>query len=123
MTPPTLKQLIEKATPGPWSVKSTDEGRAYTKNWREISPGVVSASSYTTNRYGETEEIPGVSISEANAQLIARCSPAVMLAVVEILEDLSGYVRASTYPDGPCLKSEDLSEVNRVLNLLNGKAP
>lgn len=58
-------------TPAPWKVISKDEGKPFTKQWREIGPGVVSACSYDTNKWGEMETVPGVRITESNARLIA----------------------------------------------------
>lgn len=94
---------VSKFTPGPWQVISKHEGKAFTKEWREIGPGVVAACSYDTNRWGEMETVPGVRITEANAHLIS--------AAPEMLAVLKWF----THPDG-------LSSVNLRNNLSAARA-
>jgi hypothetical protein len=89
MTAPNIRELCEQATPGPWLVKGTGTGHKYENNWREISPNVVSSSMYSTNRWGEREDICGVRIKEADAQLIARLDPQTVLKIVDALEAIA----------------------------------
>lgn len=60
---------------------------------------------------------------DALVDMHARLSPDVVLAVVELLEDLSRYVIARTYPDGPCLEKQEADEIKRILELLNRPKP
>ena len=99
---PTIKQLIERATPGPWKQFPIRGG----DKWIEIPLPAVRVD-YDDVNHDE---------QEANAQLIARCSPEVMARVVEALED------ASTLSDETGSKSIDL-KARAALNLLNGKTP
>jgi len=103
-TPLPLSAIIDAATPGGW--------------WTSGAPRVNDASGacvVMTHMQLAAEQ------QAANAQLIARCSPETMRKVLSILEDLSRYAKAATYPDGPCLKHEDMKEVLETLALLNGQ--
>ena len=70
-------------TPGPWEVVSLEDDSRFSKGWRSIIAGkafVIWPSSYTTTRFGDTQEIIGSEISEPDARLIA--------AAPELLEAL-----------------------------------
>lgn len=108
MTPPTIKELCEKATPGPWSI------------------GAYLASTIFANVPG----VPGgpVMIAEttnsneaANAQLIARLSPSVVKVVVEALEEgIIQFEAYSRFMDG---RGRAMHKMESALNALNGKSP
>ncbi len=88
-----------KPTPGPWTVIDTDVGKSFTKNWREISPGVVSACFYETNRWGETETVSGVRITEANARLIA-AAPELLDALCAALPFVEDALKSEDFKPG-----------------------
>jgi hypothetical protein len=69
---PTIKELIEGATPGPWTLRPLGRGD---KDLYITEPAV--AVDYDDVNHDE---------QLANAQFIARCSPSVMREVVEALE-------------------------------------
>lgn len=82
----------QKHTPGPWTVISMADKSTYTKQWREIGPGIVAASAYDTTRWGESETVNGVRISEANARLIA-AAPQLLAALKEATQTCQCSVR------------------------------
>lgn len=121
MTPPTIKELCEKATPGPWVIREMPG--------HPVFPGAIKAhicagsddprvgvgNSFLTVELGgdgATSCVP--ELVRANAQLIARCSPSTMLVVVEALERAFNIA-----PPG----SGAEQVIRKALNLLNGKAP
>lgn len=115
MTPITLRELCAKATPGPWKVLRLGEF-----GWVDIRGGDGKALAFTGTRR-ELKATGMQPIDEANAQLIARCSPEVMLRVVEALERASnvGEIRFRT-----CALSAGASDsIAQALALLNGLTP
>lgn len=52
----------------------------------------------------------------ANSRLIAAAPE-----MLEILEELALYPEARSYPDGPCLRSEDMEEIDRIIAKATGK--
>lgn len=108
-----LRELIAKATPGPWNTEgeSNDDvsivNRAY---------------------MGDDWDIATVHGSPANAALIARCNPATMLAVMEIVERASLDARSMVDVMRVLGESNELREaedklenIQRVLRLLNSQ--
>lgn len=106
----TIRELCSLATPGPWNVRElTDEFFLRTNNKHSIdAPDVIVAK---TEGWG--------TIGEANAQLIARLSPDVVLKVVEALEA----ARTACSPLGTVQESKRArDEVETALSLLNATA-
>lgn len=111
MSTPTLKELIEKATPGPWWLDRDDAGRPpMHSDYRVLSSGSTPKHVAPIARM----ELRGQE-SEANAQLIARCNPATMAKVVEAL--LASRHQLET----PTEREFRSKAVHEALNLLNGK--
>ncbi len=109
MNKPTMKQLLEKATPGPWS--ACQDGKCSCKG---VSCGEHPIAEVIHGEWGDSfaalrtvdgEELGSVKPTsveaytrliaygsvpdeqaEANAQLIARCNPQTMALVIEALE-------------------------------------
>jgi hypothetical protein len=102
--PPTIKELIEGATPGPW--EAFPEGGTV---WASL--GKIVVSSPTRNGH--------------DAQLIARCNPSVMREVVEALE-LAEQNYARTNHSQPDIMGDDEHEawgaVRHALSLLSSTA-
>lgn len=107
MTPPTLKQLAEKATPGNWEARYMGSS-----DWAVHSVDTGAMVHYA----GEV----GREQAEANNKLSARCSPSVMLAVVSALENAKSYILETGNDKN---MAPMIGELESALNLLNGKAP
>lgn len=106
MSAPTLKQLIEKATPGPWSVLH-----------RCIESPSGNLALLNLARPDD--------VTSANAQLIARCNPAVMAEVLGGLEEAASWIQElADDGDGAnwvVRKNTELAEkLKAALALLNG---
>lgn len=99
MTPTPLKELLAKATPGPWT--STNNG--------------FPADDFVNRADGSWVAIVP---HEAERQLIARCSPDVMTAVLESLEQ----ARRTIHKVAPTQANGTLGQIDRALALLNGLA-
>jgi hypothetical protein len=128
--PPTIKELIEGATPGPWQVVHRHPDPETAKGYAEIlgpdqcgacGPGFTVAIADIYNMSGKIEQ--------ANAQLIARCSPDVMRVVVEALEaakERAGQHRMTHYYETggttPCADEPLQAKLFRALSLLNATA-
>ena len=74
---PKIKELIEKATPGPWSVENLRHHKhaINASSWDELA-----------TVYGNYDEEYLHKQGAANAALIARCNPATMRRVIEAIE-------------------------------------
>jgi hypothetical protein len=111
---PTIKELIEGATPGPWgyypALTSSENHRGY---WVQAGEG-RNASTIAQVMPLDEDGLAGA----PNAQLIARCSPSVMREVVEALE-LSERYLFNTPLDGT-LTAHD--KITRALSLLSATA-
>lgn len=111
---PTIKQLIERATPGRWIVQ-------YFGPYHDIS--ITTPRAEKRIPIFETVAEPWTSNgmprerAEANAQLIARCNPEVMLKVVEALESCRWAKVKAAHPEY-CMKYDE-AKVKAALNLLN----
>lgn len=115
MNPPTLKELVAQATPGKWTVEfrshsaGTFGGTRYCASFTSIpnqGNKIIFASYRPT-----ASEIPFSGNDTANAQLIARLSPDVALAVYEALEDAR---------DDPTISVAVCDRVKAALRLLDG---
>lgn len=93
MNPPTLREICQAATPGPWKAV----GRCL-----EAPDGNLGLMNLARSD----------SVTEANAQLIARFHPETALAVYEALE---GVLRVADR------KTDEFDAVRRVLALLDGR--
>ena len=116
MTPPiSMRELVERATPGPWTHHDIGHGC-------RIEPSVAWLGNTSAHPYSRTK---------ANAQLIARLSPSVVLQVMDALEAIQkdaqvyGLAGATTHP-AVRAKVENLTlghfyAINNCLALLDGK--
>lgn len=118
----TLRQLIEKATPGPWEMEPHPADR--TLHIYGPKPRCRLIAELSPESKHDGAELA------ANADLIARCSPSVMLAVVEALEaakERIGQHRMSNYQHGAmeadAVDYDVQTKLFAALNALNGKAP
>ncbi len=110
---PTLRQLIEGATPGPWVVAPAS-----------LTPMEVAAPMRLAVQHPEKHPdvcrfLDGVKYSEANARLIARLNPEVALAVLEALEGAKAHIldHGNDKEMAPVIEALD-----RALSRLNGQA-
>lgn len=116
----TLRQLIEKATPGPWEMEPHPADRTLHVYGPKPRCRLIAELSPESKHDGAE--------LAANADLIARCSPSVMLAVVEALEAAKIQVEyAATMLHAGNFRTDSLTKViaqtASALNALNGKAP
>jgi hypothetical protein len=95
-TPPTLRELLAGATPGPWQ-----ERFIY-----RLFVATRANPDYKLNAPRETDW--------PTAQLIARCDPATMGAVLETLEEARTVILREYGESGITFK------INRTIDLLNG---
>ncbi len=106
-----LHELIEGATPGPW-INDADKRQVLAPQNRQYIPTtlIICTTSYT---HEHTEPV-------ANAQLIARCHPETMKAVLEALENILAENRNDIGgPDNEFIHQYASS----TLALLNGESP
>jgi len=100
MSTPTMEELIDKATPGPW----VDNGNEIVSS-RDTKTGIAGA------------------ISDADSEFIARCNPATMAKAVAELEWIAAH---GWNPHGTTIENAHLAYdchcvAAQLLNLLNGK--
>lgn len=110
-----LKELLEKATPGPWSIVRHASTAVENHN-REL---VASTGVRSDNRVD-----PDVLCAEleANAQLIARLNPQTMALVLEALEDTISKINDAAA--GNINFRDDLAyQLELALNALNNPSP
>jgi len=126
MNQPTLRSLCAKATPGPWIAgDALDSHFAFpiaADSGKEIAG--VNALEHVLSGYGEAQDRrsrspEGQAEAAANAQLIARCSPETMAAVVDALESCVEWPDQET---GEQRLSFNEKKVERALSLLNATA-
>lgn len=115
--PATLRELIARATPGPWHVV-----KCGTPEMFHHVHGVACIGDH----FVEADKPQG---NEAcDAQLIARCSPSVLLRVVEALERSADWLKELA-DDGNAADwvitnhSQREADLRQALSLLNGGAP
>lgn len=120
MSTPTLKDLIEKATPGPWEAnyEIALDYRPY-----QVFNAAIGSRVAVMSGGGPLRAVCGPE-EKANAQLIARCNPATMAKVVEALEGTivqfgPMQTLGGLHPNDP--RCRVLLSVQTALNLLNGK--
>lgn len=106
-TSPTLLELCERATPGPWFLGPRSPYHGYRYAIRPDAEGHGWDVAHVCN--GED--------ADANAQLIARCSPQNMKQVREALE---GAERALCEANGSAHHPASI-QARRALALLDGK--
>lgn len=112
MKPVPIKSLLDAATPGPWHV----DRRAACRVDSETG-GIANTGGRSDNKADQdalTAEL------EANAQLIARLSPATVRAVVEALIDSHLYIDDGL-EGNPAKRKAMLLQIERALALLNGE--
>jgi len=110
---PTIKELIAKASPGPWPMTPIRGGDKHILIGDHCSTwGTHVAEVYRDDT--DTNE------ADANAQLISRCNPAVMSKVVEALEEIS---RESARCGGDIVSTKAARIATATLALLNGGTP
>lgn len=97
-----------KHTPGPWAVY---DGKDVDFPGIEAQNGTVVI--FGTTRQGDDGGVRGL---PGNANLIAAAPE-----LLEILEELATYPEARNYPDGPCIRPEDMEEIKRVIAKATGK--
>jgi len=107
MSTPTMKELVEKATPGPWQHAGG-----------EITDAIGAPVGNTRGR--------GISVEEMHytGKFIARCNPATMAKVAEALTLASLNYKRTNHSNPEMMMDDEheaWSAVNRALNLLNGK--
>lgn len=112
---PTIKDIIAKATPGAYEspqekplIFKDSEGQNFSRgDWHTYplayEPGPI-----------------GIFGTQANAQLSARCNPAVMSKVVEALENSRSFILKTASEEGMTIM---LDEIEQALALLNGGTP
>jgi len=112
-----MRELVERATPGPWIADFASDGSLSIDAERGGPRGtpcvVVSRSQWSHNAQQ----------SNANAQLIARCNPATMAKAVAELEWIAAH---GWNPHGTTIENAHLAYdchcvAAQLLNLLNGK--
>ena len=107
--PIPLRDLCRAATPGPWIPDVNDNGSF---NIYSLAKGHNRFVVCQRNQWHRTE------MSRANAQLIARLSPEVVLAVYEALD---GIVQGAVHPDVALRRvMVDLGPIRKALALLDG---
>ena len=107
----TLCELIEQATPGPW-ISGCEDAIDYRPE--QVFNPVIGSRVAVMSGGGPTRAVCGPE-ERANAELIARCSPATMLLVLEALEKLSESA-------GKGGRVVEYSIANKALAALNGGA-
>lgn len=92
-------------TPGPWSINEISN----TTIW---GGGKCLAATYgETNEEGDGWTPESIPWQEANARLIAAAPQ-----LLEVLEEVSQMVVATTYPDGSCIESWLMDEVKAAIS-------
>lgn len=120
MSAPTIRDLCQRATPGPW--------RTYT--YKGLGPHDDEMTDQRTVCTMEDEKGRSIQVAsvnqiephaEANAQLIARLSPEVVLRVVEALTDAHLYIDDGL-EGSPAKRKAMLLQIESALHLLNATA-
>lgn len=125
MSTPTLKELIEKATPGRWIADQvpTSIGRCFRVGSREQldQPKTERKLPAYACLYDDWTFGAGDNQTSANAKLIARCSPETMTLVLEALEMTVAEIECYCHPEGVaayhgpcahCLSKSTLAALN-----------
>lgn len=81
MTTPTIKELIEKATPGPWQWHEHSDGNAFALVGLNGRADVLLATDIDEDRIG-------IAARDADLDYIARLNPATVRKVVDALEGI-----------------------------------
>ncbi len=107
---PTLKQLIESATPGPW---------------HDVESKIVSKPTHLIVCDYRSAPSIGDEAADANAQLIARCNPETMS---KVLAELTWIAERGWNPHGTTIENAHLAYdchcvAAQLIALLNSPSP
>jgi hypothetical protein len=121
MSAPTLRELCERATPGPWEACRED---AIDYRPEQVWNPSIGSRVAVMSGGGPLRAVCGPE-ERANAQLIARCSPATMLAVVEFLEECAcAEDRSNLDGDSAEVVLEQINDAaEKLLDILNATQP
>ena len=85
-----LRELAEKATPGPWAISEHPDGACLYIDGRDTKFGYV-AVAYNGNKVGRNE----VNDYVQNAAFIAANNPAATVALLDLIDELAGALQQS----------------------------
>lgn len=129
MNPPSIRDLCARATPGPWSVPHFANPEAKCECGYILCESLCGAVATIHKTNGKPideggDDNPPLEQAVANAQLIARLSPEVVMRVVELAEEIQqgsgAFSRDPLEHAGNVIeKSKQLA--TELLALLNGQ--